>query len=567
MRALAVLAVAVATGSAGGGATAPGELIVFASSRSPELGTHLDVVDTRTGTLRILMRGGQTGTASPDGRRVAYIAWREQGPPGVFVARSDGTGARLLYASDNVQPFTDVTWSPDGSRIAFPYLGPKIGIVPAAGGRPVFVSNVRSASWSADGTRLAVVDDGSAFDIVTIGSGRVRVADGVEAADWSRDGRLAATISSEGVLSVRDLRRRRVVYRGAGRLLAEASAVRFSPDGRRLAVLAERSYARWDLVVVELAGRSRTTVARGLTLGEKPTQPIAWAPTGDEIAVAAGKGVVVADARGRGARPLGVRWPEHHPNGPPVWVGSRIFVFTAVWTNDREIYAADAGTGRAVALTHNTVEDTAPALSPDGRLVAFDRRGAVWVRPLGGGQERRLHSGFDPAWSPDGSALAIAVGGRRIEIVDARTGAVRKLVATGAQPAWSPDGSAIAFERDGDIWAAAPDGSGAHRITSGPTPDRMPAYSPDGRRIAYRAVPQDGVGVFAADAADGANVVRLTSFSGRDPAWSPDGTRVVVDLGGFLAIVPADGSSSERRSPPAFSPSNGLSNEPSWGRG
>jgi len=563
MRALGVAVVAVGALSAAGAAAAPRELIVFASNRSPELGTHLDAVDTRTGALRIVTSGGRTGTASPDGRRVAYIANREQGGPGVYVARIDGTGARLVYAAENVQPFTDVTWSPDGTRIAFPYLGPKIGIVPAAGGRPVFVSNARSASWSADGRRLAVVGDGSTFDIVTIGRARVRVASSVGAVDWSRDGRRAATISEDGLLTVRDLRARRVIYRVPGRRFAFAP--RFSPDGRHVAALAEGSSGRLDLVIVDPGRRTRTTLARGLLFGETPAQPIAWSPVGGKIAVAAGKGVVVADARGRGARLLGVHWPEHHPIGPPVWAAGRILVFTSVWTNDREIYAADAATGRAVALTYNTVEDTAPALSPDGRLVAFERRRAVWVRPLAGGQERRLHAGFDPAWSPDGFALAIA-DGRRIEIVDASTGAVRRVIATGGEPAWSPDGSAIAFERDGDIWAAAPDGSGAHRITSGPAPDRMPAYSPDGRRIAYRAVPQDGVGVFAADAADGANVVRLTSYTGRDPSWSPDGTRLVVDLGGFLAIVPADGSASERRGGPVFSPSNGLSNQPSWGR-
>src|SRR5919198_670337 len=125
MRAPAVLVIAVLTGSAAGAAAAPAprELIVFASNRSPELGTHLDAVDARTGALRGLMRGGRVGTASPDGRRVAYIADRERGGPGVYVARSDGSGARLLYASERGAPFTDLTWSPDGTRIAFPYLG------------------------------------------------------------------------------------------------------------------------------------------------------------------------------------------------------------------------------------------------------------------------------------------------------------------------------------------------------------------------------------------------------------------------------------------------------------
>src|SRR5439155_27127510 len=50
--------------------------------------------------------------------------------PGVFVARSDGSGARLLYADENVEPATDLTWSPDGKLIAFPFLGAKISRAP-----------------------------------------------------------------------------------------------------------------------------------------------------------------------------------------------------------------------------------------------------------------------------------------------------------------------------------------------------------------------------------------------------------------------------------------------------
>jgi hypothetical protein len=57
------------------------------------------------------------------------------------------------------------------------------------------------------------------------------------------------------------------------------------------------------------------------------------------------------------------------------------------------------------------------------------------------------------------------------------------------QPAWSPDGRRIAFEsyRDGTwrIWTAAADGSDAHTITSGSFDDREPHWSPDDSKIAF----------------------------------------------------------------------------------
>jgi Tfp pilus assembly protein FimT len=186
------------------------------------------------------------------------------------------------------------------------------------------------------------------------------------------------------------------------------------------------------------------------------------------------------------------------------------------------------------------------------------RARAVWISALDGSHERLVHTGYAPAFSSRGD-LVIEDRNGRIDIVDPRTGGVLRAVATGEEPTWSPDGSTIAYSRDGDIWAVGRDGSGAHRITSGPVPDRWPAYSPDGTRIAYRAVPADGLGIFTADATDGGNVVRITR-AGREPVWSPDGTKILYDEPGALRIVDAaDGANGHE-----FSISNGWSGEPDW---
>lgn len=91
-------------------------------------------------------------------------------------------------------------------------------------------------------------------------------------------------------------------------------------------------------------------------------------------------------------------------------------------------------------------------------------------------------------------------------------------------PAWSPDGRRIAFGRATEIWVMNADGSGQRSLG---VPGSDPAWAPDGRRIAFDAVGYkggDGIAVVRADGSSG----RLITQSDRDhsPAWAPDGRRI-----------------------------------------
>ncbi len=100
-------------------------------------------------------------------------------------------------------------------------------------------------------------------------------------------------------------------------------------------------------------------------------------------------------------------------------------------------------------------------------------------------------------------------------------------VARGHNPAWSPDGRRIAFVQRGDLWLMDADGSHRDRIVRAAD---QPAWSPDGRRIAF--VRGGAVWTIRADRA---NEHRLAT--GRDPDWSRDGERVAFERDGELYSV------------------------------
>ena len=124
-------------------------------------------------------------------------------------------------------------------------------------------------------------------------------------------------------------------------------------------------------------------------------------------------------------------------------------------------------------------------------------------------------------------------------------------------PAWSPDGAMIAFssnrEGDGDpeIFTMRSDGSDVTRVTTEPGADYQPAWSPDGQKIAFTSRRTGDAEIFVMNA-DGTNPVRLTNSPGDDsePAWSPDGQRIAFTSRRGdrpqVYVTNADGSGGER---------------------
>jgi TolB protein len=129
-----------------------------------------------------------------------------------------------------------------------------------------------------------------------------------------------------------------------------------------------------------------------------------------------------------------------------------------------------------------------------------------------------------------------------------------------ANPAWSADGRRIAFVKlrdptlHGDIYTMKADGSDQAVVTRSPKADASPSWSPDGRRLAFSRnigeyrpeIGQTGDReIFVVDR-DGTDLVRLTrtpeTIEG-SPVWSPDGTEIAFsaftprDSGGFVGAI------------------------------
>ena len=106
-----------------------------------------------------------------------------------------------------------------------------------------------------------------------------------------------------------------------------------------------------------------------------------------------------------------------------------------------------------------------PVISPDGKTIAFNALGDIYLMPVGGAPVNITHDAAydcDPAWSPDGSQLVYcsdkAGGLLQLWLRDMKTGRERQLTHLSTQPispTFSPDGKRIAYLDVDGMWRRA----------------------------------------------------------------------------------------------------------------
>ena len=273
---------------------------------------------------------------------------------------------------------------------------------------------------------------------------------------------------------------------------------------------------------------------------------------------------------------------RRRPQGPyPYWIPVGLIMVVAVglliWLFDAGPPASRApGIPQLAPLTAYVGVEENPSFSPDGSRVAFQWNGAepggfdIYVKKVNREEPQRLtsHRADDlrPAWSPMGGQIAFLrklPGNRAAIMVMSEPGRQERQVAvipsTHSRLAWTPDGKWIAYsvlmpgyvqrppEQSGILAVSVE--SGQIRPITIPDSlflgDRDPAFSPDGRSLAFIRLASLSSGeLYVVDLDDhlrtGGEPRRLTfdNANARTPAWMPDGKEIIYSCtrGGYRSL-------------------------------
>jgi len=450
-----------------------------------------------------------------------------------------------------------IALSPDHKQIVFDLQG-ILYKMPVEGGKAVPITDAlfdaRQPTWSPDGSVIAFQSnrDGH-WKIWVIGANgenpRPLSSDPFDEREpsWSPDGKsIAFTTTRTGKFdiwarSLADGTLKQLSFGPGGN-----SRASWSPDGSQVAYLSDRRSAS-GIYVSDLQGHERQAASIKLPFGGPSIAPAgvpAWTPDGKDLLFVKFDGAQAKYMRGD---EVFLEGEDFHP-------------FRLQWLNDREyLYTADGKIKRR-SLDGGAAQ-IVPFTAPLQVRRADDYRKKV--QELLSSSAKPVHGVQRAVLSPDGKQIAFtALGGLWTMNIGATP---RRLTDDGpyavVDPAWSPDGKRIAYATDRggslDIWTMELSSGRKTRVTHAPGAEMRPAWSPNGKQLAY----VDAYGAYTEklhvlDLASGADrLIEAADSSPGYPVWMPDGKSLLVStylsqsqtqsylIGGYnqAAIVPIDG--------------------------
>ena len=456
-----------------------------------------------------------------DGTQLAYVA-RHGDVQHLYLRPLKGLESRAVPGSEGaVAPF----FSPDGRWVAF-FVDGKLKKVSIDTGEATILADAvdtRGGSWGSDGTivfaptratmlrgvpesggspqtltRLEAEETSHRWPEVLRGGKAVLFAAGSAGANWS-DARIA-------VQSLETGERRNLVQGGTHPRYAPSGYLVYVHEGNLIA-------APFDLARLEVTGTAVPVV----------------------------EGVVQAPLTGAAQYSLSS-------------TGTLVYVPASVQPNQRQL----------VWVTRNGIEQPLaaplrgyrqPRLSPDGKRIAVAIEGQdtqVWLYDLARETLTRLsfegNINYNPIWTPDGKRIVFQSvgrpdGGLFWRFADGSGGPQRMKGGVGNPNSWTPDGLLLAgttapsTTAGFDILMLRSGDREAQRFLQTRVNDGAPAFSPDGRWLAYASDESGRFEIYVQPYPGPGRKWQISAEGGTEPVWNRNGRELFYRSGNKMVVV------------------------------
>ncbi|HWC77771.1 MAG TPA: protein kinase [Blastocatellia bacterium] len=474
---------------------------------------------------------------SHDGSRIAFTTQKD-GNVGIWVKQTVAGAEPLLITKDSRDSWWPI-WSPDDQQIAFMSdRGGESGIwsAPALGGTQRLLGTVQDSTanpryWSRNGKTIYY--------------------------QW-RSNLYALDVASRAITQLTSFDPAKLPFKHFS----------ISPDEEHI-VYNDAENGQIDIWTSSIRGEN----SRRVTMDPEEDRSPVWHPDGKRIIYTSNRGgtfqICLAYLDDRKPVQMTVGGNDHHVSDVSA-DGTRLIEVAGQGSAD--IFRTNIESGVETGMTSGIGLKLWPAISPDGRTIAFQSAASI-DRLVGstlatisstreGGQMRFASDAFNATWSPDGSRLAfLRFAQGKVNIYTCRfpTGEEEQLTTGGIQFAgysllpsnyfsrdlsWSPDGRKLAYcsraSGHGNLWSIGADGSDETQLTSNGDAGLFlsrPLWSPTGERIACvsdtRPRRADGTTTWTLWAFENGNASSIfqTVASGMSPlGWSDSGNELILAI-------------------------------------